>query len=244
MKQDNSTFIHDNKIFEYTIERRSNRKKTISIAIDRRNGVIVKAPRHASSKFLENIVKEKAYWIVGKLQIINSLGVVQPKQFITGERFLFLGRDCELLVVKSLDGLKGVSLEDSQIIIRIKSNIFQEADSKYIKKELIKWYKRQAEIVIGELIDKHAFVNGLLPDQFKIKNLKSSWGNCNRNNLSFNWRLIMAPIELIEYVVVHELCHIKQKNHSKQYWQLVESVLPDCRQRRKELREIGSTLYI
>lgn len=244
MEQDNSTFIHDDKIFEYTIERRANRKRTISILIDRRNGVVVRAPSHTSYKFLEDIIKEKASWIAGKLQSIESRGIIQPKKFITGEQFHYLGRDYELLVVKSLNGLRGVCLEDAQIVVRIRCNNFQEADSEYIKKELIKWYKQQAQIVIGELIDKHAFVNGLLPDQFKIKNLKSSWGNCNRNNLSFNWRLVLAPVELIEYVVVHELCHIKQKNHSKDYWQLVESVLPDCKQRRKALQEIGATLCI
>lgn len=239
MKQENLSFVHNNKTFEYKIERRSNRKKTISIAIDRRQGVVIKAPRHTSTKFIENVVKEKASWIASKFQIIESLGIIQPKQFITGERFHYLGHDYRLLVAESLNGVKGVRLEDGQITVRIPAKYFQKTDSEFVKNKLIHWYKQQAQIVISELIDKHSFINDLLPDQFKIKNLKSSWGNCNRNNLSFNWRLVMVPIELIEYVVVHELCHLKQKNHSKEYWQLVESIIPDYRNQRKHLRQIG-----
>lgn len=228
-------------VIEYRIERRPNRKRTIGIAIDRRNGVVVKAPNFTSSKFIEKVIKEKSQWIKNKLQEVESLGKIEPKQFIDGERFHYLGNDYRLSVTESRSGTRSVCLVNGQRVIEVPVKNSEENGAKFIRNALILWYKKQAEIEIGRFIDGYSLNAGLLPDQFKVKNLKSSWGSCCRKNLSFNWRLAMAPVALIEYVVVHELCHLEHKNHSKDYWQNVSSFLPDFKQRQMTLKQIGPT---
>lgn len=119
-----------------------------------------------------------------------------------------------------------------------------EADYEYKRKQLEKWYRKEAA---GVLFEKAAEFAGYLQVSFKelhIKDQKSRWGSCSsRGSLNFNWRILMAPEPVCDYVVIHELCHLKHMNHSPDFWQLVAAFCPNYKQYRKWLRENGGLLY-
>jgi hypothetical protein len=109
----------------------------------------------------------------------------------------------------------------------------------------ITWYRGQARMVLTERVDffarEHAFKIG----KIRISSARTRWGSCSsKDTLSFTWRLVMAPLDVIDYVVVHELCHLKEMNHSKAYWAQVEAILPDYKRRRKWLKDNGGKLRL
>jgi predicted metal-dependent hydrolase len=114
-----------------------------------------------------------------------------------------------------------------------------------IRSALINWTKKQAKMQVEQLVTQHAHKNRLFPRTINIKTQKSRWGSCGiHNDININWLLMLAPIEVLEYVVVHELCHIRVKNHSRQFWTLVAEHLPGYQQHRQWLKKHGSRLML
>lgn len=120
-----------------------------------------------------------------------------------------------------------------------------EEHSAAIKDALIRWMKKQSKVQVEHWVKQHAERKQLFPQTIKIKTQKSRWGSCGiHNDININWLLIIAPPEILEYVVVHELCHIKIRNHSAHFWALVGEHLPDYQQRRQWLKKHGSSLMM
>ncbi|HMV29526.1 MAG TPA: M48 family metallopeptidase, partial [Anaerolineales bacterium] len=108
-----------------------------------------------------------------------------------------------------------------------------------------KWYKTQALTIFTERVNHYANLHGLIPKEVKVNSAKTRWGSCtSAGTLNFTWRLVMAPLEVIDYVVLHELAHLKVKNHSPRFWKLVESLCPDFKHHRKWLRDHGETMTL
>ena len=110
------------------------------------------------------------------------------------------------------------------------------------RRSLEKWSRPRAKSVMNRFFGRWSAKTGLKPKIIRVKELKRSWGVCTRDNISINWRLIMAPAPLIEYVVVHELCHLRHKNHSPAFYATLASFLPDYKERRKELKRLAPAL--
>ena len=114
-----------------------------------------------------------------------------------------------------------------------------------IREALIRWMKKQTKQLVERMVESHAAKHQLNPRTITIKTQKSRWGSCGiHNDININWLLIMAPKEVLEYVVVHELCHIRVKNHSSQFWSLVSEHLPDYQNRRNWLKKQGRSLML
>ena len=112
-----------------------------------------------------------------------------------------------------------------------------EQEQEQIKPLLEDWYQSHAEVLLKEKIKRFTKAIGVTPKSVSVKNYKSSWGSCsNRGEISFNWRIILAPHRIIDYVVIHELCHLLEHNHSSRYWKLVEQHVPDWRDCRDWLK--------
>ncbi len=119
-----------------------------------------------------------------------------------------------------------------------------EADYEYRREQLEKWYRREAAAVFEEKAEEFAKRLHVSFEDIRIKDQKSRWGSCSsKRNMNFNWRLLMAPEPVCDYVIIHELCHLIHMNHSADFWNLVESICPDYRQYKKWLREKGKLLY-
>jgi len=224
----------------YTVER-SNRISGLKITVDAERGVVVTAPHNCGANVINAFVKEKARWIKERLQLLEKLaGCRVPREFVSGEKLFFMGERYTLLV-KETTGCKGVLIHDREIHVAI--NNVENGPGGMVKNILIEWYKGRARQLINARVDLFAAALVQKPAAIKIKKQKSRWGSCSaRGNLNFNWKLVMAPIEVIDYVVVHELCHLVRLDHSAEFWHLVESLMPDYQKKRQWLREFGPAL--
>ncbi len=157
------------------------------------------------------------------------------RQYQPGETFLFLGQAYTLEIVEQqVEALK----LDGKFLLK------RSARSK-APEVFEAWYRQQALDVISQRLVLFAGQTGLGYQQVRVKNLRTRWGSCSiRGNLNFNLRLVLAPLEIVDYVVVHELVHLKHKNHSRQYWESVAAILPDFKKRRDWLKLNGHTLVV
>ncbi|MEA1992789.1 MAG: M48 family metallopeptidase, partial [Euryarchaeota archaeon] len=125
----------------------------------------------------------------------------------------------------------------------ISSQIGESEKRTKIRQALINWYRSHAKKKILERVEKYQSKIGVTPAKVRVKKQRKRWGSCStRGNLNFNWRIIMAPMSLVDYVVVHELVHLTHPNHSREFWGMVASVLPDYDERRERLRIKGNRL--
>jgi len=161
-----------------------------------------------------------------------------PKKFVSGEEFFYLGDKYPLKVVKPQD------TKPQSGSLEFNSGFYiPEDDIPYAKSIFIKWYKRQAKLNIPKRVRWYASSNGLKYQGIRITGASRRWGSCTATgNLNFSWKLMFLPLKIVDYVVVHELAHLKQHNHSRKFWAEVEKMLPDYKERRKWLKNNGEEL--
>lgn len=211
------------------------RRKTISIIVTDDAELIIRAPIRTSFKYLKSLVNEKNSWIKAKLKEILSKPKPKVKEFISGETFLYLGKSYKLIIVDNVR--EDIELKDDQFLSVTKSPNIRDI--------LIDWYRSEAWKRIKERCNYYSETTGYKPLSIKITNAQKRWGSCSsRGTINFNWRLIMAPLEVIDYVVVHELVHLEHRNHSKLFWDKVKTILPDFRTKQKWLKDNGLYLNI
>ena len=206
------------------------RRRTFSIEIERDGRLVVRAPQRASMEKVRQVVEEKRTWILRKQEMMRlRCAEAQPKRFVEGERFMYLGEAYPL----SLDGRNGTP-------IKFDGNRFVLSDE-YIanaRNVFAAWYRGRAREHIARRAEQYASAVGIGCGEVRITSARRRWGSCTvQGNLCFTWRLVMAPPDVIDYVVVHELAHIKHPNHSSMFWAEVASIMPDFQRRRRWLRE-------
>lgn len=254
-----ATLYYQNRTIGYTI-RRSARRRTVGITIDMQ-GVRVAAPERMPLEQVVALVNTKARWIAEKYAEFKSR--LEPrKRFVSGEEFLYLGRRVSLQVQGKpsghdrgpgsalLQNLDRPSKPRPQAAVALKGNLLlvQAADpnvpSKEVREMLEHWYRSRAEEVITRRVQHYADQLGWPMPKVLIRNQKRRWGSCNaKGELRFNWRLVMLPLRVLDYVVVHEMAHLKVLNHSPRFWALVEQIMPDYKARHQALHELGLGLY-
>lgn len=226
----------------YKIIRR--KRKTIGIKITEEGEIIVFSPLNISEKTIDTIVKSKEKWIRDKLEEIDRIGAGQKKkEFKAGETLLYLGEFITLEVLESNARKSSGLISNNTIKVFVSDGI--ERKEHIIRDTVINVYKQEAKRTFTERTNLYSRIIEVRPQRIVIKDQKTLWGSCSsKGNINYNYRLIMAPVEIIDYVVVHELCHLKHMNHSKEYWKVVQSVLPDYKERRLWLKVNGNKLRI
>ncbi|MBN1664718.1 MAG: M48 family metallopeptidase [Deltaproteobacteria bacterium] len=227
-----------NKQIPYDIER-GNRKKTVALHVTA-DCVTLKVPKRLSDEAISKFMTRKARWIHDRQAVIrhdplNRIG----KHYVTGETFPYLGNTCRLLVVREAHLEAPVcELRQDCLRVQVPSDLTGEQGGSAVKEAMIDWYQGQAVKKITERLPALAQKLGVQPKTVAVKNQKSQWGSCSRSGaIRFNWKIIMAPVAILDYIIVHELCHLIHSNHQPQFWEKVESVIPDCKARKSWLRE-------
>lgn len=214
-------------------ELKRSKRKTMSLEITRDARLIVHAPVKLSLEQIYYFIRQKRDWIRNKQEHFRKNGGgFQRKDFRQGEDFLYLGESFPLVEVKGKSKLK---LSGRQFEIGI--------DRKNRRREFEKWFRKQAAEVIKEILARHIISKNLKVSSVKINNARRRWGSCSsKGNINFSWRLVMAPQDVIEYVVVHELAHLKHKNHGVEFWKEVEAWFPAYKERKRWLKDNGHLL--
>jgi len=222
---------------DYAIIRR--KRKTLSIVIRPNNDIEVLAPNRMPASLIHHFVQDKNDWIQKKLQFNKETrAAYQPKLFVEGECFDVLGKAYPLTIKNPIaNKQKGViHIADDKLIMP-----FYPIDK--AKKQLTAWYRQTAEQYFRQRSAHFAPIVGKTPAHIAVKAYKSRWGSCHHDGrIYFNWRLIMAPDWVVDYVVVHELCHLIHHNHSKLFWQQVTRIMPDYRHAQTWLKTNGMLL--
>jgi len=229
--------------FEYEVIRRP-RRKTVEICVKPDQTVQVAIPKRFPLAKVDALVRGKADWIQRKLSRYRDIqGQYQPKQYVSGETFTCLGHDYRLKVLEGIE--TPASLKQGVLRVRVPHALSPEQRSLSVAKSLEAWFRAQAQLYLTERTAWHAARIQVVPASVGIKSYRSRWGSCYADGrIYFNWRIIMAPPSIVDYVLVHELCHLVHHNHSPDYWRLVESIMPEYRDARVWLKQRGYGLKI
>ncbi|NLG02795.1 MAG: M48 family metallopeptidase [Clostridia bacterium] len=203
------------------------RRKNISLMIDKQGDLIIKAPTFVTNRELYDLVERKQDWVLKKQREV--LEQVKARQFslVEGAKLMFQGED----VTIHIGDFPKIRIKEGQLYLP------SNPKTERMERALCDWMKQQAAYLIEESLSHYSDVIGVEYEEYKLSNARTRWGTCNSNHiLRFSWRLVMCPQDILDYVVVHELCHIGCMNHSKAFWERVGRALPDYKQRRKWLR--------
>jgi len=216
------------------IIKRSTRAKHIRLEVRRQTGLTVVVPRSYKIGYLPKLLESKGHWILSKLEKCNYFqSPSAEKELNSGDTIPYLGRELELVKRKDHKGIDNVKLEQNRLVVSHES-----FENGILELALEQWYRTQASKLIKEKTDKLSAQLGLNYNRLIIRGQRTRWGSCShKKNLSFNWKLIMAPEPVIDYVIIHELVHLKEMNHSKKFWGLVTEHCPRWRQHKKWLKE-------
>ena len=231
-------FTYNNREIIYSVIKKN--RKTISIRIDGQGNVLVSCPLYISDKKVKELVESKAAWISSKLTEIESVNSCNKEL----NSINFLGRNYKVNIYEIEQDIIRIKLEDNSFEVYVYNKLKEKKD-KYIKDSIVKWYRERARKVFEERIKYYSQKLGVSPNKITIKDQSTRWGSCSsKNNINLNYRVVMAPIEIIDYLIVHELSHMVHLNHSKDFWRLVESILPDYEERKAWLKANGNKLKL
>lgn len=221
-------------IIDYQIK--YSKRKTLNISVERDRSIIVRAPDFLSAERIEVIVQSKKQWIKDKLNHAQKYPLEsESKEFVSGETLMYLGRNYELMVVD--DDVNGIQFDQKFIIG--KNN---QAKANELFKE---WYLAQALKKIEPLAIKYAKNLGVKYNAFKTSEMKYRWGSCTpANNIIFNWRIIKAPMYVLEYLVAHELVHLMEGNHTPRFWNILSIQVPNYERAKTWLKKNGQMLEV
>jgi predicted metal-dependent hydrolase len=224
---------------QYEIKR-GKRTKTVALLIQPNTSIIVLTPRLLSEEKIRQIVAKRAGWIIRQTEKIKRLrAACPPKEFVSGESFPYLGRQYRLKVTRTNSLTNShCKLTEGRFHIKIHNDPKNREASEFVRQKLVEWYMARAEEKIKERIAKYAVLVEKQPQRVIVKEQGKRWGSCSyAKTLRFNWKIIMAPISVLDYVIVHELCHMVINNHSDKFWDKIRSIIPDYPKKRKWLKE-------
>ncbi|MGI9056400.1 MAG: M48 family metallopeptidase [Pyrinomonadaceae bacterium] len=211
-------------------------RKTMSIVIERDRSVIVRVPHDTSEEFISREIEKRKRGILKKINHNQKYPIEkQTKEFISGESLLYLGKNYQLSVIDKPIG--GVIFADKFIIGR--------HNQKRAKRLFKDWYHNAAtEIIVPKAVSLAKQI-GVSFNKISILDLKYRWGSCTpKDNIHFNWRLIKAPMNVIEYIIIHELTHLLEANHTPEFWSRIRTSLPRYAAAKKWLIDYGYELEI
>lgn len=229
------TIQYGTKTIEFTVEYR--RRKTIEIGVEAPETVTVVAPDGLKDDVLIAHIKKKCKWIVQKQFEIKEIQSQRlDREFVNGEAFMYLGRNYALKIEEDLC-LKNPVTKLYQGKFIISTPI---ADQEKLRRSIELWYREKALEKVVERVDYYQRYFQVEPSAIKVKEQKKRWASCTaKRELLFNWRCVMAPSWVLDYIVVHEMSHMLVMDHSKAFWSIVEGIMPDYEKRREWLKNYG-----
>jgi len=227
--------LPDGEIIPYLLERRS--RRTVGLKINQ-SGLVVHAPNRISQSTLEQMLMSKLDWIIKKLHA-QKLNQVETMQWQDGAELFLLGNQITLSVRPDTVS-RAVDYQPGLLEVALPNT----GNQTIIAKKVLQWYKKQALSDFSRRIALLSAKLGVTTPPLFLSSARSRWGSCNsKQEIRLNWRLLQAPPHIINYVVAHELAHLKEMNHSAKFWAIVERIYPDYKTAEKELKAWSAKLH-
>ena len=245
-------FTYGNDTIHYDVIRKTkpaeNTKKTarkVIIKVHPDQRVVATVPHDASDDAIQDAMHKRARWIWQSIdEFAKQKDTVLPKCYESGETQFYLGKRYVLKIIVDAEQVPNVKLSRGKLNVTIKHEVSKEIDDRLVKiKSLIdKWYQHKAKAIfherLAELLPKATWVTGI--PSFRVMAMKKQWGSCStKGNLMLNPHLVKAPKECIDYVILHELCHIAEHNHSERFWRLLTQVMPNWKEVKAKLDDMA-----
>ncbi|MBN1870368.1 MAG: M48 family metallopeptidase [Candidatus Omnitrophica bacterium] len=219
---------------------RSSGRRTLTITVDEHGRVNVASPYHMEAKEIQSFIHEKSRWILEKVREAQSnKDILSQREFAHGQEFLYLGEKHKVHVIKeniqrcriSFDAVRGWS-------VSVPQELTPQERQVQIKNKMLQWYRAQAKEILGGRIFHYSRLMGVEPKKIAIRTQKRLWGNCDYNTktINLNWQIVLSPLKVIDYVIVHELCHLTVPSHSKRFWSKVGKFMPEYQGYRRWLK--------
>lgn len=227
----------DGQTVSYTVKR-SPRAKHARLEVRSETGLTVVLPMRYKSSQIPGLLREKRHWILSNLARFGQIRLPgASKELKSGDTVAYLGQSLQIVTQKSRSNAESVKLERNRLAVAT------GAGNCRLRLALERWFRMQAAELIGEKVDKLSAQLGVTYNRLVIRGQRTRWGSCSqKGNLSFNWRLIMVQEPVIDYVIIHELAHLQEMNHSERFWRLVAQHCPRWREHRKWLRDHAAEL--
>lgn len=238
-----SDLSSDNGVIDAKKPAKASRKIIIKVHPDQR--VVATAPNDATSEAIQDAMLKRARWIWQNIkEFASQHDYVLPRQYVSGETQFYLGRRYMLKVQIDAEQVSNVKLNRGKLAVTLRN--VKDERAHQVKVHLDKWYTRRANAVfherLQEMLTKATWVEGL--PSFRIMSMKKQWGSCSaKGNLMLNPHLVKAPKECIDYVILHELCHIAEHNHSEKFWRLLTQIMPNWNEVKAKLDDMAE-LYL
>lgn len=217
-------------------------RNTADIVVERDGRIIVRAPAHLPDERVEDIIEAKRYWIYKTLAEWRDLNATRVlREYRNGEGFLYLGRSYRLLLVA--EQAESLQLKNGRFCLR--RELVDCGDSGAAQAVFREFYASRGMERIQERISYYAPKVGVTPAALDVRDLGYRWASCSpTGDLAFHWKCMMAPQTIIDYIVVHELCHLHHRDHTEAFWNEVDKVMPSYRERKEWLRVSGAGLDV
>jgi len=227
----NTTLNIDDLHFEV---RFSPRRKTVELSVERDGELVIRAPEGTDPRRLVSTVKAKRFWLYSRMADKETLQRAVPvKEFVSGEGFYYLGRSYRLLLVA----------KEQNVPLKLEQGRFKLArpEAERGREHFIRWYTTHARPWLARRVEMLAPRVGIIPNGIEVRDLGYRWGSCGKNKtLNFHWASVLLPPSIVEYIVVHELVHLHEANHTPDFWMRVERAMPDFEVRKQSLAENGA----
>lgn len=211
------------------------KRKTLALIVKPDGSLVVRAPLRTPERSIWEFIENHADWIEKKKAEVLAALPPAPRRYVPGELYLYLGNPYSLEIVRG---------QKTPLVLEETFKL-GEASQNNAHVVFERWYRAQARQILNDRVNLYANQHSFQFQKIGITSARTRWGSCSPNgSLNFSWRLIMAPIESIDYVVVHELVHTIFHNHSRRFWKKVEKIMPDYKERRKWLRQNGPGLML
>lgn len=227
---------------DITYEVVRSRRATADIIIERDGRVLVRAPKSLPDERVEDLVEAKRYWIYKNLAEWRDLNATRLlREYRNGEGFLYLGRSYRLLLVSNQ--AEPLLLKNGRFCLR--RELADEGAIEAAKAAFRDYYIARGKDRITQRVNYYAPKVGVTPRAINVRELGNRWASCSPNgNLAFHWKCMMAPQTIIDYIVVHELCHFHHPDHTDAFWNEVDKIIPSYRERKEWLRKQGAGLDV
>ena len=218
---------------------RTNRKKSADLRVEA-GEVSVVVPLQLPTERIEKLLKDKRRWILEKLTLQRAALPATDKAYVSGEAFSYLGKNYRLKVVRG--AFQPVKLSQGRLV----ATLPEGSDKPHmVRNALVRWYRKQAEKRLQEKAQRYSELLQVNPKSVGIQTFKARWGSCSsEGDIRLNWKIILAPHSICDYVVAHELCHLIQHDHSPAFWKAVSRVMPEYGKHKEWLKQNAERLEV
>lgn len=224
----------------YTVQR-SSRRGTVSVAVEPSGSVVLTAPTTTPIPRLDRVVRAKARWIVERVRRRSDVPPAMEREFVSGESFTYLGRSF-LLLVREHAAASPALLERGRLVVAVERGLGSTARSADVRRTLVSWFREHAKVRLRHRASYWAEKLRLEAPEVRIVEQPKRWGSCASGIIRLNWRIVQAPSAIVDYVVAHEVNHLRHEHHDDRFWSALGRIMSDYEQRKARLKELGPRL--